>query len=338
MSTEIEKRRRVSDLLFAEIDKKKVAEIVGVSLSTVYVIAKSKKGDNSIARKEGSGGHNKKRDKTFLRDLKTKIEADPTTSMNRLAKTMEVDHRTIRRAVNDDLGLKSYTRTLRHLLTAGMKEKRLARCKKVLNWLKATPSKVMIFSDKKIFTVDQVVNRRNDRFLAQTTEGVKGGYRTKHPQQVMVLGVVASDGKKMPPYMFKPKEKIDQHVYYKVLRYTVLPWLKATYPDGNYVWTQDGAPCHTSDKAQKFCATNMVSYWDKTFWPSNSPDLNPLDFAVWSVLEKETNRTSHPNLGSLKAKIIEEWNKMSPDFIRKSCVAFRPRVEAVIAAEGSHIE
>ena len=39
-----------------------------------------------------------------------------------------------------------------------------------------------------------------------------------------------------------------------------------------------------------------------------SPDVNPLDDAIWVVLENETNTTSHPNIGSLKTVIEEEWN------------------------------
>ncbi|QQP50334.1 Putative LOC100197594 [Caligus rogercresseyi] len=38
----------------------------------------------------------------------------------------------------------------------------------------------------------------------------------------------------------------------KVLRCHVLPWLKANYPSGHYVWTQNGAPSHTSKLAQDF--------------------------------------------------------------------------------------
>ncbi|QQP39458.1 Uncharacterized protein FKW44_020346, partial [Caligus rogercresseyi] len=64
----------------------------------------------------------------------------------------------------------------------------------------------------------------------------------------MVLGVVASDGKKMPPFFFKAGEKIDQYAYYKVLRYTILPWLKANYPESDYMWTQGGDPPNTASK------------------------------------------------------------------------------------------
>ncbi|QQP51543.1 Uncharacterized protein FKW44_012949 [Caligus rogercresseyi] len=119
----------------------------------------------------------------------------------------------------------------------------------------------------------------------------------------MVLGVVVSDGKKMPPFFFKAGEKIRKETYYKVLRYTVLPWLKANYPQGNYVWKQDGAPSHTSNLWQKFCSTNMPYFWAEDMWPSSSSDLNPLDFAVWGELERKTNRTPHLNVDALKATI-----------------------------------
>ena len=44
-------------------------------------------------------------------------------------------------------------------------------------------------------------------------------------------------------------------------------------------------------------------------------DHNPLDYTIWGILETATNSTSHPNIGSLKTAIEEEWNKMSEEFI-----------------------
>ena len=40
---------------------------------------------------------------------------------------------------------------------------------------------------------------------------------------------------------------------------------------------------------------------------------------LWGVLENKTNATSHPNIGSLKTAIEEEWIKMSEEFILKAC-------------------
>ena len=37
-----------------------------------------------------------------------------------------------------------------------------------------------------------------------------------------------------------------------------------------------------------------------------SPDLKPLDYVIWGVLEKKTNKTYNPSIGSLKTNIEEE--------------------------------
>ena len=134
----------------------------------------------------------------------------------------------------------------------------------------------------------------------------------------MVFGVVTSDRKKMPPYFFKPGVNVGAESYYKVFRYHVLPWLKKNYPQGDYVWTQDGAPCHTATKVQEFCRNNFADFWAKDFWPPSSPDLNPLDYAVWGVLEARVNKTSHPNTESLKTAIKEAWTDLSDDVIVNS--------------------
>ena len=106
-----------------------------------------------------------------------------------------------------DLDMKSYTVQQKHLLTERMKSIRLERCKKVFNFLKSNSATVKIFSDKKIFTADAYRNRRNDRFIASSSDEVLSIQKTKHPQGVMVLGVVCSDGKVMPPVVFPPRTK-----------------------------------------------------------------------------------------------------------------------------------
>ena len=75
-----------------------------------------------------------------------------------------------------------------------------------------------------------------------------------------------------------------------------------------------------------------------SLWLPSSPDLNPLDYAIWSVLENKTNATSYRNIGSLKTAIEEKWNKMSGEFILKVCKSFRRRVDTTIKKNGSHIE
>ena len=52
-----------------------------------------------------------------------------------------------------------------------------------------------------------------------------------------------------------------------------------------------------------------------------SPDFNPLDYAIWGVLENKTN-TSYPNIDLLKTAIEEEWDKMFEKSTLKACKSF----------------
>ena len=78
--------------------------------------------------------------------------------------------------------------------------------------------------------------------------------------------------------------------------------------------------------------------WLISIWPPPSPDLNPLDFAMWNVLENKTNVTSHPNIDTLKIAIEEKWNKMFEEFILKACESFLMYVDTIILKNGGHIE
>ncbi len=116
-----------------------------------------------MARKEGSGDHNKKRTGNFLKDLKAKIKAELTKSMRTLAKETTMTEGTIRRAVND-LGLTSYVHCHHQLLTEATEQKRFEKEKKLLSWMKKEPgSTAQIILDNEVWTVDQVRNSGNDR-------------------------------------------------------------------------------------------------------------------------------------------------------------------------------
>ena len=56
-------------------------------------------------------------------------------------------------------------------------------------------------------------------------------------------------------------------------------------------------------------------------------------------LENKTNAISHPNIGSPKTAIEDDWNKMSEEFILKVCKSFRRRADTIIEKKnGGHIE
>ena len=72
---------------------------------------------NGVQRKPGCG----EEIPDFLKALKVKVAKDPTISMHKMASELDVDLSTVRMAIHDDLGLKSYARIPWHLLTKSMK-------------------------------------------------------------------------------------------------------------------------------------------------------------------------------------------------------------------------
>ena len=69
------------------------------------------------------------------------------------------------------------------------------------------------------------------------------------------------------------------------------------------------------------------------------PDLNPLDYFVWSYIENITNMTSHNTKDSpIAAAIRRVFAVLPPALVEKACSQFRVRIEAVIEAKGGYIE
>jgi len=74
-------------------------------------------------------------------------------------------------------------------------------------------------------------------------------------------------------------------------------------------------------------------------WPPNSPDLNPMDYAVWGALQQQVYRNrKFTTVDRLKQAIVEEWNKLLQHFIDRSIVEWLHRLTNVVQQQGRHIE
>ena len=73
--------------------------------------------------------------------------------------------------------------------------------------------------------------------------------------------------------------------------------------------------------------------------PPSSPDLNPLDFSVWSVLEAAASAKPAKSRQNLIQKIKEAWDKViTEEYVVKTCASVPRRLHAMIDASGGHIE
>ena len=107
-----------------------------------------------------------------------------------MTKEMNTSRESIRRLVRNDLGMEAYKLHKLQLFTQLNKQKTLKRCKAMIFRYTDGRHKQILFSDEKLFTVEQAINKQNNRILAtdrnrlpQSTFKVS---RTQKPASVMV--------------------------------------------------------------------------------------------------------------------------------------------------------
>ncbi len=134
--------------------------------------------------------------------------------------------------------------------------------------------------------------------------------------------------------------KLNQVDYLNLLKKDVLPWCQGQYGKGSYTFTQDKAPSHTARCVQKWCRDNFPSFWSKEMWSPSSPDCNPMDFSLWSILQSKVCNVYHVyvSVDHLNAHLIKEREKIDEDTMRTTCRAAHSRLKAVVASNGDHVE
>ena len=161
--------------------------------------------------------------------------------------------------------------------------------------------------------------------------------KTKFPARVMVFGVVSSESHIIPPHIFEVGLKVNK-VYLDVLKSEVIPLCNQVAGGRPWVWQQDSTPAHKSKETQAWLQKECYDFVPFSHWPPSSPDLNTLDYFIWSSVENISNMTSNNTKASLIAAIRRVFAELPPALVEKACSQFRIRIKAVIEAEGGYIE
>ena len=83
---------------------------------------------------------------------------------------------------------------------------------------------------------------------------------------------------------------------------------------------------------------NTPDFIPPTLWPPNSPDLNPVDYRIWGILQERVYKTRIRDVDHLKERLVEEWVKFDQGIIDGSIGQWRKRLRACVAADGGHFE
>jgi len=139
-------------------------------------------------------------------------------------------------------------------------------------------------------------------------------------------------------HFLEPGVKINGEYYRNtVLRKMLLPDIRCVSGD-LYTFQRDSAPAHRARATVEMLKTETPDFIPPDLWPPNSPDLNPVDYSIWSILQEKVYRHRINDLDELKQRLRVEWSKLDHAVVTAAIRQWRRRLSACVQADGGHFE
>ena len=231
-----------------------------------------------------------------------------------------------------EMGLNGRVARKKPLLSKVHKKKRVEWAKKYKKWTKKDWEKVL-FSDESPFTLfpssgKLYVRRRvGEEYLDECispTVKFGGG-------KIQVWGCFSFHG---VGTHYRIEGKMTGEMYRSILKHRMAPHhkeLKKTRGT-DFIFQHDNDPKHTSKKAKNYLSNQKYNVLE---WPSQSPDLNPIEH-LWQQVKRaiyyRVDRAS--SLDHLFQIVKEEWEKIPVANMQKLVHSMPDRCKEVIKKKG----
>jgi hypothetical protein len=125
---------------------------------------------------------------------------------------------------------------------------------------------------------------------------------------------------------------MDGPFYVSILQSQLLPAARSLY-GRDWRLQQDNDPKHTSRVAKQFLTENGVDVVD---WPSNSPDLNPIE-NIWQVIKNKVEKRMPWDANELTQFLTEEWEAIPQETVNNMVMSMEKRCDLVLQHNGDRI-
>lgn len=277
-----------------------------------------------------------------VKAVAARIRRNPVRKQTIMSRELNISKRTMSRILSEDLGLKAYRRSTGHFLTPRLMQQRELKCRRLLQRYANNGHRRILFTDEKIFNIEESFNRQNDRVYASSSREAREKapkiQRGHHPSSVMVWWGVSYAGATTLHFCEKGV-KTSARVYENTVLEPIVKDLSNTlFENEEWSFQQDSAPAHKAKSTQGWLELNVPDFISTADWPSASPDLNPLDYKLWSVLEGIVCKKRHPTIQSLKNALVAAVADFPLETLRAAIDEWPERLRACVRAKGSHFE
>ena len=265
-------------------------------------------------------------------------------TVRQIAREKSMSKSSVHRIIHKDLRLVCFKKKRAQELTAANKITRLVRAKQLLKKYSASLINFIWFTDEKLFTVAPPINLQNDRVYAPfgTRKRQLSADRLLHARSNFSKSVMVSVGVSAlgctELIFIEPGVKINGAYYREeLLTKHLLPAIKELSGD-YFTFQQDSAPAHRARETVELLSRETPDFITPLLWPPNSPDLNPIDYKVWSVLQERVYRSQIRDVKHLKSRLVEEWSLFSQNIVDAAIRQWSVRLRACVKADGGHFE
>ena len=156
-------------------------------------------------------------------------------------------------------------------------------------------------------------------------------------------------GNKLGPIAFI-NDIVNSDVYIDILRNNLFLHLDALASDSIYgiTFQQDNARPHVSKKTRAFFDTATIEHRFVVMeWPSNSPDMNPIE-NLWALLKMELHKRypdtatfrgpPHTIQQKFRERLMEVWWDIGEAVLDRLIDSMPNRVQALIEVDGWYTE
>lgn len=309
------------------------------SISKTLKIPKSTVGDQlkkmKLKRKD-SGGRPKilsERDEIFCAKQMTSGKTSTIVQLSKELKTsfdISAGRNTISRSLKNR-GVMSGEKKKKPLLSQKNIKERLQFAKSHQDWTEDDWNRVIFSDETKInrFNSDGRTWFWSRDPSALTKQSVQ--QTVKHGGgSVMIWGCMTSEG---PGYATKIDNIMDQYLYKQILEDELKKTIEYYDLDvPKIIFQHDNDPKHTAKSIKEWLSEQEF----KTMvWPSQSPDLNPIEH-LWALVKRKLNQFETPPKGmnELWERIQEVWNAIDKGTCSNLINSMPSRVKAVLKSKG----
>ncbi len=226
-------------------------------------------------------------------------------------------------------GLKSCRPAKKPFINTSQRLRRLKWCQEFKDWTMEQWRHV-VFSDESMFSVfgskGSVRRRSGERFKPECMEPT-----VKHPETIMIWSCISHLGVGRL-YLLEKGDKFNAARYQHVLETRLIPSAREWFPNGDWFFQDDGAPCHHAKSVKCFLQERNIT--PLPWWPGQSPDLNPIE-NLWYRVQRLVEETNPASRNDLISAVIRVWNHIiTQEELKKLIDSMPKRIKAVIDAKG----